>query len=562
MPSFKRISIDQKLTLLTLATVSLALLLSSAAFVLNEVSMMRAATVKQLSALADVVGANSTAAIEFDDPAAGQEILASLEREPSVELACLFRANGQIFARYVRRGAAPDFPPGPESKGHRFTDHGHLDLFKPLIHNGRQVGTIYVHASMDELDRQLVRYGWIVLAVMVGALLAALLVSYRLQRTISQPILALAGAAQQVSLSGDYSIRVAKQTQDELGTLYDQFNAMLDQIQQGQRELRQIHAELEQRVRERTRQLSETNDELSREVAERIRAEHELEETHDRLMQTARRAGMAEIATGVLHNVGNVLNGINVSATLVADRIRQLRVEQVLGIARLLEEHRHDLGRYLTEDAKGKQLPEVLRLLAEHLRDEQAEVVEELASMTTKVDHVKTIVVTQQNYAGVSGVQETFAVAKALDDAVKLQSAFFERHGITIDRDYADEDLAVTLDKQKLLQILVNLVKNAKDAIREAGGGERKLTFRTRRSAEGRLQIEVTDSGIGIPPENLTRIFSHGFTTKREGHGFGLHSCANAAKELGGSLMAYSDGVGQGATFVLDLPCECEIAAV
>jgi two-component system NtrC family sensor kinase len=149
---------------------------------------------------------------------------------------------------------------------------------------------------------------------------------------------------------------------------------------------------------------------------------------------------------------------------------------------------------------------------------------------------------------------EDVDITEVLDDAMKLNSASLERHHIAVKLDYANIP-RVRLDTQKVLQILVNLIKNAKDAMADFPQlGERQLTLRTRITDHNRLQVQVIDNGVGVPAENLTRIFSHGFTTKKKGHGFGLHSCANAARELSGSLVAHSDGDGKGATLTLELP--------
>jgi len=179
-------------------------------------------------------------------------------------------------------------------------------------------------------------------------------------------------------------------------------------------------------------------------------------------------------------------------------------------------------------------------------------VLKELESLGQRVEHIKTIVATQQSYAGVSGIIESCDVDAALDDAVQLNSSSFDRHRIVVVRDYAAAS-KVDLDKQKLLQILVNLIKNAKDSLVESTSQRRTLTLTTRVRGD-KLTIEVADTGLGVARENLTRIFSHGFTTKKHGHGFGLHSCANAAKEMGGGLSVRSDGPGMGATFTLEMP--------
>lgn len=552
--SYKDFTIDAKLTLLVILAGGIALLLSSIAFVTNDVYTIRSSMVRQMTALASVLGSNSTAALSFQDAKAAAEVLGSLRQQPSVEYACIYDAEGKAFASY--HPSATDFqaPPMPTEVGYEFNDDGHLDVAHEIDHNGQVIGKIYIRTSMAELRDQFLSNLSIAAIVMIVSLGSSILLSSRLQRVISAPILKLAEAAERVSLEQNYSLRVTKTANDELGTLYDQFNAMLEQIQHAEAVIQRSHDELEIKIEQRTAELSRANKDLSLEVTERMRAEVELDATHQKLMDAARRAGMAEIATGILHNVGNVLNTINVSANLVSDRMKQSRCNDLLRVTRMLEAHEHDLAAFVTTDPKGKQIPGFLGLLAGNLTDEQSDVVKELELLTTKVHHVKTIIATQQSYAGVSGVIETVDVGNTLDDALKLDSASFGRHQITIIRDYQDIP-QVRLDKQKVVQILFNLLNNAKAAlIEDPNLKDRKLILRTMRDGQSNVSIHIIDNGVGIPPENMTRIFSHGFTTKKAGHGFGLHSCANAASEMGGSLRAYSDGVGHGATFILKLP--------
>ncbi len=291
-------------------------------------------------------------------------------------------------------------------------------------------------------------------------------------------------------------------------------------------------------------------------ITERKRAAAELEEIHRRLLDTSRQAGMAEVATGVLHNVGNVLNSVNVSATLVADQVRRSKAPNVGKVCDLLHQHRADIGRYLTEDPKGRIIPDYLTTLAQGLAKEQASIVEELDSLRKNIDHIKDIVAMQQNYAKTSGVVETVSIPDLIEDALRMNAGSLARHDVDIVREYHVRPV-VTLEKNKALQILVNLVRNAKYACDESGRTDKMLTIRTTSDARG-VRIAVIDNGVGIPPENLARIFAHGFTTRKHGHGFGLHSGALAAKELGGALGVHSDGPGTGATFTLDLPFKPE----
>ncbi len=552
MRSFRDFSINTKLNLLVTVAGGVALLLSCAAFVVNDYRTLRASKVRQLTALATVLGSNSTAALTFDDPSTGKEILASLREQPTIMFACLYDAEGDIFAVY---GAPPEnhhsLPPGTD--GHRFTEQGYLDVTRHIVEDGQPIGTMHIRATIADLHAQLRQYAAIVAVVMVVSLGGSILLSSRLQRVVSLPILRLADAAQKISEAGDYSIRVTKDADDELGTLYDEFNNMLDRIQEGEAQLQQAHDDLEDRVEKRTRQLSETNLELSRQVIERQRAEGERDEAHHRLVETARQAGMAEIATGVLHNVGNVLNSVNVSAALVSDRLRNLKLDDMTRAVDMIKAHEDDLGAFLATDEKGKLLPGFLTMLGEHFNQERAALLEELQSLGKNVDHVKTIVSMQQSYAGVAGVVEAVSLADLVDDALQLNMSSFEKHGVEVVREFAELP-EVNVEKQKLLQILVNLITNAKDALIESDRSDRRLTVRILRPDDDCMRVEVADNGLGIARENLVRVFSHGFTTKRHGHGFGLHASANAAKEIGGSLFVESDGLGQGATFFVEFP--------
>lgn len=557
------ISIKTKLYVLVGVPAGVALLMSCITFVANDVTMIRSSKVAQLFALAEVLGFNSKTALLFDDPSTADELLASLHAQPTIEFACLFDDQGRLFSAYGPAHWWNDPPAMPARSGHHFTATGYLDVAQQVVHDGEVIGTILLRASMQDLYNQQVQYLRVAMVVMMVSLGTAFVLAARLQRIVSNPIVQLAETAQKISESGDYSVRVQKYADDELGTLYDEFNEMLDRIQLGERQLQAAHGQLEARVVERTQQLSKANLELSREVAERKRAETELEQAHQQLVAAARSAGMAEVANGVLHNVGNVLNSLNVSATLVTDWVKRSRIPDLARAVELIRQNEQNLGRYLTEDQRGRQLPGFLKLLAEHLQNERRAELEELQTLCEKIEHIKTIVSMQQSYAGVFGVVEPVALADLLDDALKLNSASFEKYGIEVRREYAELP-EVCVEKQKLLQVLVNLVKNAKDSLIASDNPQRQLTLRIALSEgdDERVRIEVADNGEGIAEENMTRIFSHGFTTKRDGHGFGLHSCAIAAREMGGALTASSDGLGKGATFTVELPFRTAEVAV
>jgi PAS domain S-box-containing protein len=288
------------------------------------------------------------------------------------------------------------------------------------------------------------------------------------------------------------------------------------------------------------------------EAAERKRAQAELHSLHEQLVAASRQSGMAEIATNVLHNVGNVLNSVNVSTSLLRDRMKQSRLARLEQLAALLRVHQPNLGQFLTQDERGKHVPDYLGQLAGYLQTEHTGVLQELELVQRNVDHIKEIVAMQQHYARFGGVKEMVSMADLVTDSLRLCENDLKRQQVAVACELAPVP-PVNLEKHKVLQILVNLIRNAFNACAESGRADKQVTLRVTRMAE-QIQVSVQDNGVGIVPENLTRIFRHGFTTRPEGHGFGLHSGALVARELGGTLTVHSAGAGAGACFTLTLP--------
>lgn len=277
----------------------------------------------------------------------------------------------------------------------------------------------------------------------------------------------------------------------------------------------------------------------------------ELRKAQGDLVEASRRAGMADLATSVLHNVGNVLNSVNVSANVAAEIVRS-DTRKGLGKSLALLRNQAAPGRFLDEDPKGRKLLQYLDVVDRNLDEEHAALAREIEALGRHVDHVKAIV--SQQLAAVRGrseetLREPVVLPDLMDDALGILGRTGAATMIQVVREYVP--CVVTTDRHKLLQIVVNLLTNARDAV--AHKAEASIHVRLR--SEGpHAMIDVTDDGAGIPKERLTELFVHGFTTKERGHGFGLHSSACAAMELGGSLSARSDGVGLGATFTLVLP--------
>ena len=301
------------------------------------------------------------------------------------------------------------------------------------------------------------------------------------------------------------------------------------------------------------RLVNERTQSLREEVQAKERARTELAQAQQHLMELSRRSGMAEVATGVLHNVGNVLNSINVGASVIAEKMGSARVENLVSAVRLLEENARDLSNFINTDPKGQRLLPYLSKLSGYLQGERHQILEEVAALTSHIDHVKEIVATQQDYAKTSALIEMVYLPKLVDDAYRMVEPSFNRHFVKFRAEY-DNVPSLPAARHKIIDILVNLLSNAKQAVIEHNGPQRIVHVSVERYGENHARVVVRDTGIGLPPENLTRIFAHGFTTKPDGHGFGLHSGALAAQQMGGSLWAESQGRGYGATFVLELP--------
>jgi predicted ATPase/signal transduction histidine kinase/tRNA A-37 threonylcarbamoyl transferase component Bud32 len=295
--------------------------------------------------------------------------------------------------------------------------------------------------------------------------------------------------------------------------------------------------------------LRSANDELERRVEERTR---ELKRAQAQLVDTARAAGMAEVASDVLHNVGNVLTSAVINLDQMRAVVASSRLDRTEQISALLKEHREELAEFLTHDSRGRRLPDYLSALTEELRQERTKLRENLYEMGQYIEHIEAIVKVQQDYAKTSLLIEEYDLSQLLEDSLRIQLAALKRHGVSVTREFASVP-KVLVDKHKVLQILINLISNAKYAMDEVPEGQRHLRVRLTATAHV-AHIQVVDSGKGFSQEIREKLFTHGFTTRKEGHGFGLHSSALAAQVLGGRLLLESEGPGTGATATLELP--------
>lgn len=581
---FRNISVGRKLAFMTLIATLIPLTLCFGVFLIIDPIFQRQTRQEETSALAAVLAENLIAALEFDDQATAREILQSLSRHPSVDSAVLYDREGRVFAVFP-----PDFVPddqaaaadmisveqpvfgsafdlqlmgspdltGPDS----VTDPDRGLTAGPLSDttvppetaspaslppaDANQVGKLIVTPGTHDIDQLLVYRALLTAVVLLISLAIGLSLSLALQRSMIQPVYSLVESTRRVAQEKDYSLCVDVASRDEIGELTQGFNTMLQTIQASQQQLTQLNSQLELRVQERTADLKSTNTALREEMEARETLQQEL-------VTASRQAGMAEVATGVLHNVGNVLNSVNVSSSMLIESLRRSSLATLTQASALVQEHANDLGSFLTTDPRGRHFPALLEQLVTSMNRERDEQLSELQSMIDHIDHIKEIVATQQSFARVKGMSEPVNLARLVDDAIKINDSGLRNRGVTVERQ-CDPDIEVNTDKHKILQILVNLVGNAKHALAHLENGDQRLTVRVYHQEEFAC-IEVRDNGVGIPRENLERIFAHGFTTKKEGHGFGLHSSALAAAELGGSLTAHSDGPGKGAVFTLRIP--------
>ena len=292
-----------------------------------------------------------------------------------------------------------------------------------------------------------------------------------------------------------------------------------------------------------------------RDITERKKTEHALMLAQQKLVESAHSAGMNEIATGVLHNIGNILNSVNISTEEIELTIKHSKLKGFLKANKMIRSNLDRLDNFLTQNPKGKLIPHYFLTLGEALQDEYRVMGEEVRALTGKISMMRDVISTQQNYAKSGLYTENVAIADMVDDAIKLHLAALQKQGVRIRKKYHDSPTG-SVPKVKLIHVLTNLIKNGQEAMidNERWQKPQELEIEVSLDTENMAIIRVADTGCGIKEENLEKIFSHGFTTKANGHGFGLHTCANFMTEMGGILVADSEGEGKGAVFTLRFP--------
>lgn len=288
-------------------------------------------------------------------------------------------------------------------------------------------------------------------------------------------------------------------------------------------------------------------------ITERKITELKLQKLNKELIVSARRAGMSDIAVNILHNIGNILNSVNVINDFIYDKISNSKISNMSKGIELLKKNiaKHDNDFMLT--TKGFQTIEYFEQLSHYWSEEQASLLNEVKTLKNHIKKINNVVKMQQAISGVVGHVEYTNLHEAMDDALMVVLESIRKRNIEVVKEYQPLSF-VLIDKIKLLQILLNLVNNALDALNESNQEKHILTIAVGLYGPETCFISVTDNGSGIKTENLSKIFTYGFSTKETGHGFGLHSSLLLAKELKGSLTVSSAGPDCGATFTLTIP--------
>lgn len=313
-----------------------------------------------------------------------------------------------------------------------------------------------------------------------------------------------------------------------------------------QKELTKAHNELENRVKQRTI-------ELSREVLNRKQAQEELARLNTYIAEVSHRAGMAEVANSVIHNVGNALNSINVAVSTINSEIKSTPLGALPKLADMLKEHESNLTEFLARDEKGQKIPKLLAMLSDQWKLENATLISETKQLQESVAHIREIVSRQQSLSGKLGIDENINISDLINNCLSFYVTNFKNAEIVVSMNN-EPGLEWSGDRSKITQILLNLIMNAEESLISSTNTPKTLKISSFHIQDGGIQIEVADNGTGIEPEIMNKLFSYGFTTKQFGHGLGLHASGIAANEMNGTLQAFSAGKNKGATFILTLP--------
>jgi C4-dicarboxylate-specific signal transduction histidine kinase len=486
---------------------------------------------KEMLASTRVLAHNVAAAAAFEDSQLAEEILNRFSSSPAVKGAELRLSGGRILAK------VGESPPVGEADELRIVE-------VPVVSDGLDIGKLRVLTNFEEAlasDRaDTVR----LLAVAIPVIVAGLVVLFiALQRLVTGPLAEITRVAQLASENHEFSRRLDAGRDDEIGWLASSLNELFAATTNYLEELQQSRRAVQSQL-----------DDLRAEMRRREQAEVELMRTRSEVVSLARQAGMAEMATGILHNIGNVLNSVHISSELMATSLSATQRQSMVQLRKIAEEPPAALNAFFESDPQGRKLRQFLSRYARGEAELMATMDQELQRIRKGIEHLRSIVATQQSFARGRQAIEVIPARDLIDQAILLSEPWIRKGSVicTVRLDYTGE---VRGDRTLVLQILINLIRNAVAAVRDVPESRREIIIGSSPSAkDGFACLWVRDNGVGIPPDDFVRIFSIGFTTKNDGHGFGLHSSANSAREMGGSLSVESEGRGAGARFILELP--------
>lgn len=573
MPFIKKIGLQAKLITVYTGITGVVLIVAFTIVSYINSNASHKFVIENLNIVTSIIAQSSASSLVFSDHDIANSYLQLLKSHPSIVYACIRDKENKEFAQYrLKNNTEFTCDIYLQEKNIALNDN-YIDVYKPIMVGNEYVGSLQIKASLAELTERIIESAQLLLTVFIGLMLPAILISRRVMRVIIEPITNLKEIAQKITVNKDYSLRMKKKSNDEVGVLIDSFNNMLNQIksrdsalveEKEKAEISAINAkkyaleteetniQLEIEIRERSKiefELSDLNETLEIKVGERT---SELKELNKKIGDIARSAGMAEVASGVLHNVGNVLNSVNVSASVIREKVRKTKADNLARVATMLNEHKDDMANFMDKDEAGQQIPKFISLLAEQLKTEKANLYTELDVLVSNIDHIKNVISMQQSYAGSYGVREKVTLSDLMEDALRMNIQGMGKHGVKIVKSYADIP-QLYVNKHKVLQIMINLISNAKYAIIENDQQEKNLNIKISKD-NGMAKLEVSDTGVGIAEEDMKHLFEYGFKKRRDGHGFGLHHSAIVANELGGKILAQSNGLGKGASFILWLP--------
>ena len=608
MRSYMDLSIRLKLQTIVMATSAAALVVASVVFTIFDRSTFLRAKTQDLSSAARMVGSNSTAALSFGDARSAGEILSALQAKQNVTHACIYDRNGKVFASYSRDDAHSDFSFPPAQSQSTVTARENIVLFQPITLNGKSIGTIFIEADLLDLDARLTRFLEIDFLVLLASLAVAFLLSSRLQRVVSGPIQELADTALSVSSRENYSIRATKRGKDEIGLLIDQFNGMLDRIQQRDTELQEAHNELENRVAERTSYLNALieNSPLAILVLDSEKKVQLCNPAFEILFQCARHETIGKPVAELFPNEktlaeasvdsGTISNRTSVSLTTRRKRKDGSYVDVELHLVPLTVHGRvrGSLGIYQDVTQRG--------VLEKQLR--MAQKMEAVGRLSGGISHdfnnllgviIGYIQVIKRSLVSGNSLYEyAEEIEKASQRAVGLtrQLLAFSRQQVlepvilnlnTLVADMEkmlprligeDVDLNLILDPAlgqvkadpgQLEQVVMNLAVNARDAMPDGGRliiqtADAEIDEAFAREHPGSVpgkyvMLAVTDTGTGMDPETQAQIFEPFYTTKGrdKGTGLGLATVYGVVKQSNGFINVDSEK-GKGSSFTVYLP--------